>query len=135
MYLADEEEVRIVVNGGGHIHVRQIESLASEIFIETPRFVTFVHHVQKDDDSEFFCVRVSRVIDPHTRELVSVWQKRRYMVPRQELIMLWDPIFGHFVCARVVDQEIPLMDFWLLSHCTSRSGFAVSTTEFTPPMK
>lgn len=129
----DLKNREVVVKNGGLFNVKMIEMFAIERYSETPRFVTFVHHVQMDDDTEFFCIRIFSKADPDTKKIVEVWERRNFIVPQQDLLMLSDLEYGQFVCTEVIDQRNGISRYWLIASCTARIGFIVSVDVFIPP--
>lgn len=102
------------------VNIRDLEALSLERYVECPKFVTIVRHVDHTDDSEFHCV-------PSTLLPLADGTKapvRNFIVPYQDIIMVQDINFGRFCIVKVLDTDDG-PQYWLISSVNSRTGFII----------
>ena len=96
---------------------------AVEIYKETPCLTTIALHATLSDNSVFFCVRQTGIQQNlQTKKTEPVCISRIFVVPRQQLQMYMDPIYGRFVRVQVIDQKED-KPYWLMVDTEDRHGF------------
>lgn len=114
------------------IQVDYLKQFSIARFAETPRTLTVARHVDQEDDSEFFCIQILKVVDEHSGDSVEIWRKRLFLVPKQSLITRFDEKYGLFMCVQVMDPEENNQIFWMVSDCVDRRGFLLPLPAYSP---
>ncbi|MFA6609011.1 MAG: hypothetical protein WCT07_03855 [Candidatus Paceibacterota bacterium] len=119
--MGNESSLVVVPNPTGitQVNIREFERYSIERYQKCPKHITIIRHADLEDDSELHCVLMDYVGPKQKQNL-----QKDFIVPGQEVIMVYDPTFGLFSIIRVSEKEGG-PEFALVTSVQSFGGFLI----------